>query len=35
MGVCDTCNVETNILVYENEKFSLLAEFPFNNWRKV
>ena len=31
MGACDTWNVETNILVYENEMFSLPAEFHFNN----
>ena len=35
MGVCDTWNVEINILVYENEMFSLPAEFYFNNWLKV
>ena len=35
MGACDTWNVETNILVHENEMFSLSAEFHFNNWRKV
>ena len=26
MGACDTENVEINILVYENETFSLPAE---------
>ena len=35
MGVCDTWNVETNILVYENEMFSLPAESHFIKWRKV
>ena len=30
MGACDTWNVEINILVYENETFSLPAEFHFN-----
>ena len=30
MGVCDTSNIEINILVYENEMFSLTAEFYFN-----
>ena len=34
MGACDTWNVEINILVYENETFSLPAEFHFNNWLK-
>ena len=29
MGACDTWNVEINILVYENEMFSLPAEFHF------
>ena len=33
MGACDTWNVEANILVYENERFSLPAEFHFNNWQ--
>ena len=32
MGACDTWNIEINILVYENEMFSLPAEFHFNNW---
>ena len=32
MGACDTWNVEINILVYENEMFSLPAEFHFNNY---
>ena len=32
MGACDTWNVEINILVYENEMFSLPAEFDFNNF---
>ena len=32
MGACDTWNVEINILVYENEMFSLPAEFHFNSW---
>ena len=27
MGACDTWNVEVDILVYENEMFSLPAEF--------
>ena len=31
MGACDTWNVEINILGYENEVFSLPAEFQFNN----
>ena len=35
MGACDTWKVETNILVDENEMFSLPVEFHFNNWRKV
>ena len=35
MGACDTWNIEINILVYENEMFSLPAEFHFNNWDKV
>ena len=35
MGACDTSNVEINILVYENEMFSLPAEFHFNNLLKV
>ena len=35
MGAYDTWNVEINILVYENEMFSLPAEFHFNNWAKV
>ena len=30
MGACDTWNVEINILVYENEMFSLRTEFRFN-----
>ena len=30
MGACDTWNVEINILLYENEMFSLPAEFSFN-----
>ena len=29
-GACDTWNVEINILVYENEMFSLPAEFHLN-----
>ena len=29
MGVCDTWNVEMNILVYEIEMFSLPTEFHF------
>ena len=33
MGACDTWNVEINILVYENEMFSLPAEFHFNNFK--
>ena len=32
MSACDTWNVELGILVYENELFSLPAEFHFNNW---
>ena len=31
MGAWDTWNVEINILVYEDEMFSLPAEFHFNN----
>ena len=31
MGACDTWNVEISILADENEIFSLLAEFHFNN----
>ena len=31
MGASDTWNVETNILVDENETFSLPAEFHFKN----
>ena len=27
MGACDTWNVEVDVLVYENEMFSLPAEF--------
>ena len=30
MGACDTWNVEINISVYENEMFSLPAEFHFS-----
>ena len=30
MGVCDTWNVEINILADENETFSLLTDFHFN-----
>ena len=30
MGACDTWNVEIKFLVYENEMFSLPAEFHFN-----
>ena len=33
MGACDTCKVEINILVYENETFSLPAEFHFKQVR--
>ena len=32
MGASDTWNVEINILAYENEMFSLPAEFHFDNW---
>ena len=32
MGASDIGNVEINILGYENEMFSLLAEFDFNNF---
>ena len=32
MGACDTWNVDMNILVYENEIFSLPEEFHFNKW---
>ena len=35
MGACYTWNFEVNILVYENEMFSLPAEFHFNKWLKV
>ena len=35
MGACDTCNVEINSLVDENEMLSLPAEFHFNNLLKV
>ena len=35
MGACNTENVEINILVYENEMFSLPAEFHFNNRLKL
>ena len=31
MSACDTCNVEIDILVDENEMFSLPANFDFNN----
>ena len=31
MGACDTGNVKINILVFENEVFSLPVEFNFNN----
>ena len=31
MGAHESWNVEINILVYENEMFSLTAEFHFNN----
>ena len=31
MSACDTCNVEINILVDENEMFSLPADFDINN----
>ena len=30
MDAYGKCNVERNILVYENDMFSLLAEFHFN-----
>ena len=29
MGACDTWNVEINVLIYENEMFSLPAQFHF------
>ena len=32
MGAYDTWNVEINTLVYENEMFSLPAEFHCNNF---
>ena len=35
MGACDTWNIETNVLVYENETFSLPAEFHFNDWGSI
>ena len=34
MGECNAWNVEINILVYQNEIFSLPAEFHFINWPK-
>ena len=35
MVACDTWNVEINILVYENEMFSLPAEFHFFDFVSV
>ena len=35
MDACDTWNVAINILVDENEMFSLPAELHFNDWSKV
>ena len=35
MGVCDTWNVDINILACENEFFLLPAEFYFNNSNKI
>ena len=32
MGACETLNVEINILVYENEMFSLPAKFHFSKF---
>ena len=35
MGTWNTWKVEINILVYENEMFSLPAEFHFNNSKPI
>ena len=35
ISVSSVSNLEINISVYENEIFSLPAEFHFNDWRKV